>query len=231
MDIDTRPPNDGPGRAPGTRVPARNQGKSGRKPRSSTPNPDRQIQPRLREPGAISQQPRTLGPDTAPASLRPEQPRGARNLHPAPTPQDPTAIPEGPVPKRRQNRRYRGVLMPRQPRRHTIAQENTAQEHEHKVVEILVCPGGFPAPQGRLGLRLRSPAARGPGGETRRRLVSMETDTIHEPHRAHRPNHPGRVPLRLRQPGGPGRPDGRRPGGGAALLPGRPAPSSRWRGL
>ena len=40
------------------------------------------------------------------AYLKPEQPRGARNLHPAPTPQDPTAIPEGPVPKRRQNRRY-----------------------------------------------------------------------------------------------------------------------------
>ena len=38
----------------------------------------------------------------------------------------------------------RGVLMPRQPRRHTIAQENTAQEHEHKVVEILVCPGDSP---------------------------------------------------------------------------------------
>ena len=34
--------------------------------------------------------------------------------------------------------------MPRQPRRHTIAQENTAQEHEHKVVEILVCPGDSP---------------------------------------------------------------------------------------
>ena len=27
-------------------------------------------------------------------------------------------------------------------------------------------PGGFPAPQGRGGMRLRSPAARGPGGET-----------------------------------------------------------------
>ena len=29
-------------------------------------------------------------------------------------------------------------------RRHTIAQENAAQEHEHKVVEILVCPGDSP---------------------------------------------------------------------------------------
>ena len=30
-------------------------------------------------------------------------------------------------------------------------------------------PGGFPAPQGRRGLRLRSPAARGPGrGQIRR---------------------------------------------------------------
>ena len=63
-------------------------------------------------------------PQTEVAQGRPE-PASAPNL------QDPTAIPEGPVPKRRQNRRYRGVLMPRQPRRHTIAQENTAQEHEH----------------------------------------------------------------------------------------------------
>ena len=34
--------------------------------------------------------------------------------------------------------------MPRQPRRRTIAQGNTAQEHEHRVVEILVCPGDSP---------------------------------------------------------------------------------------
>ena len=104
--FEERPPNDGPGPAPGTRVTARNQGKSGPKPRSGTPKPGPADQTRLREPGAISQQPRTLGPGTAQAYLKPEQPRGARNLHPAPTPQDPTAIPEGPVPKRRQNRRY-----------------------------------------------------------------------------------------------------------------------------
>ena len=60
-------------------------------------------------------------------------------------------------------------------------------------------PGGFPALQGRLGLRLRSPAARGPGRETHRRLVPDETGTLREPHRAH---HPGRVPLHYRQPGG-----------------------------
>ena len=35
--FEERPPNDGPGPAPGTRVPARNQGKSGPKPRSGTP--------------------------------------------------------------------------------------------------------------------------------------------------------------------------------------------------
>ena len=35
--FEERPPNDGPGPAPGTRVTARNQGKSGPKPRSGTP--------------------------------------------------------------------------------------------------------------------------------------------------------------------------------------------------
>ena len=95
-----RAPPLGPASRPGTRAnPGRNPGPAPQKPGPAD-------QTRLREPGAISQQPRTLGPGTAQAYLKPEQPRGARNLHPAPTPQDPTAIPEGPVPKRRQNRRY-----------------------------------------------------------------------------------------------------------------------------
>ena len=59
--------------------------------------------------------------------------------------------------------------------------------------------GGSPALQGRGGLRLRSPAARGPERETRRHLVRDETGAIREPHRL---NHPGRVPLHHRQPGG-----------------------------
>ena len=84
-------------------------------------------------------------------------------------------------------------------------------------------PGGFPAPHGRGGMRLRSPAARGPGGETRRHPVRDETGAIREPHRPHRldhPDHPGRVPLHHRQPGGLRRADRRRPGGGAAPLRG-----------
>ena len=47
-------------------------------------------------------------------------------------------------------------------------------------------------------MRLWSPAARGPGGETRRHLVRDETGAIREPHRPHRvdhPDHPGGVPL------------------------------------
>ena len=49
-----------------------------------------------------------------------------------------------------------------------ITQANTADPnaHEHTAAEIPACPVGFPAPQERGGMRLRSPAARGPGGET-----------------------------------------------------------------
>ena len=82
-----RAPPLGPASRPGTGAnPGRNPD-----PAPQTPGPADQT--RIREPGAISQQPKTLGPDTDRASLRPEQPRGARNLHPAPTPQDPTGNP------------------------------------------------------------------------------------------------------------------------------------------
>ena len=92
VDIDTRPPNDGPGRAPGTRVPARDRGKSGPKPRSSTPTPGRADWTRLREPGAISQQPRALGPPGLNPTANPRRPNTGQHH----TPRDPTTAPHRP---------------------------------------------------------------------------------------------------------------------------------------
>ena len=103
-----------------------------------------------------------------------------------------------------------------------ITQENDVNGHEHKVVGILACPG-IPRSAGTRRYAPAEPAARGPGGGTRRHLVRDETGTLREPHRVHRldhPDHPRRVPLHHRQPGGLRRPDRRRPGGGAAPLRG-----------
>ena len=112
-----------------------------------------------------------------------------------------------------------GVLMKETP--HRSGEHGRPQRPRTHSCGNTGLPGGFPAPQGLRGMRLRSPAARGPGRETRRHLVRDETGAIREPRRPHRldhPDHPGRVPLhpasrtrrRFRQAPGPA---GAGPGG------------------
>ena len=58
----------------------------------------------------------------------------------------------------------RGVLMKKTP--HHSGEHRQPQRPRTHICGNTGLPGGFPAPQERGGMRLRSPAARGPGGET-----------------------------------------------------------------
>ena len=91
--FEERPPNDGPGPAPGTRVPARDRGKSGPKPRSSTPHNTR-TDGSAPSPGTWGDV-WTQGPGSRHRPGLPETGAAQGRPEPAPgtNPQDPTAIP------------------------------------------------------------------------------------------------------------------------------------------
>ena len=90
----------------------------------------------------------------------------------------------------------RGVLLKESP--HHSGEHGQPQRPRTHGCGNTGLPGGFPAPHGRGGMRLRSPAARGPGGKTPAASGPRRDGAIREPHRPHRldhPDHPGRVPL------------------------------------